>query len=251
MKKLLKLDWEVIAGLIAAVAALILHFLHVVETDVLLNVAVVLIALLFLRDLRRERQSDRIEATLQRAALATEEIRLNQKPTEVTLVGPRQLREVTEQFSVQSRGEMVWFHVCLTMFSPQPLFDCLLRPAIENPQVTSLQFVLDEEQHNLWNNEVIPKINRCSGRHKVKEPRWTRITENISIIVSDVRSESNSECLLSFWGEPFMARSSVQDIPRYIFHVKPKSELVGRLIDLIRSYSIGVDSVGKDVPGRD
>ena len=44
MKRLLRLEWEVIAGLLAAVTALVLHFLHIIETEILLNVAVILIA---------------------------------------------------------------------------------------------------------------------------------------------------------------------------------------------------------------
>ena len=238
MKRLLRLEWEVIAGLLAAVVALVLHFLHIIETEILLSVAVILIALLFLRDLRRERQTDRIEAELQRTAVIAEDIRVNLIAPDVILVGPRQLRESTQDFSLRARGEMVWFHVCLTMFQPQSLFDLLLRPAIENPMVTSIQFVLDDQQRNLWESEVAPKIELCGGRSKVREPRWTTIRENVSLILSDVTSGSRTECLLSFWGEPFMARAAEQDIPRYIFHVQPHSELVGRLVDLVRSYRV-------------
>ena len=48
MKRVLTFDWDAIAGIIAAVAAIVLHLLHVVEEDVLLVIAVVLIAVLFL-----------------------------------------------------------------------------------------------------------------------------------------------------------------------------------------------------------
>lgn len=41
---------------------------------------------------------------------------------------------------------MIWFNVCLLMFVPQDLFDSLLRPAIENPYVTSIRFILDERE---------------------------------------------------------------------------------------------------------
>ena len=47
-------DWDAIAGIFAACAALVLHLLHVIETDVLLTIALVAIALLLFRDLRRE-----------------------------------------------------------------------------------------------------------------------------------------------------------------------------------------------------
>jgi len=43
-----------------------------------------------------------------------------------------------------------------------------------------------------------------------------------------------TEAHLSFWGEPFMAYTPGREVPRYIFHVKGHSELIGRLTDLER-----------------
>jgi hypothetical protein len=238
MKRILKLDWDAFAGIMAAVTALVMHFLHVLEADILLTLAVVLIALLFLRDLRRERQTEHMDEHVRQTAATVKEIQGTLSPPDVVLVGPRQLRAVSEGFSVHARGEMVWFHVCLSMFKPQSLFDVLLRPAIENPMVQSIQFVLDHEQRQLWEQEVVPKVGRCRGQDKVKEPYWTTIEEQISLIISDIGTEGRTECLLSFWGEPFMARMVGRDVPRYIFHVQSQSELVGRLIDLVRSYRV-------------
>lgn len=44
-----KYDWDAVAGVAAAVAALILHMFHVVEADILLSITVVLVAVLLLR----------------------------------------------------------------------------------------------------------------------------------------------------------------------------------------------------------
>jgi hypothetical protein len=87
-------------------------------------------------------------------------------------VGPRQLRAVTEGFASRARGDMLWFHVCLVIFKPQALFDTLLRPAIETPLVRSIQFVLDQEQQELWESAVLSKVQRCRGQAKVQEPCW-------------------------------------------------------------------------------
>ena len=133
---------------------------------------------------------------------------------------------------------MVWFHVCLLMFRPQVLFDTRLRPAIENPLVTSIQFVLDESQRGLWEQDVRPKLNACCGNAKVNEPCWATITENVSLILADSAPSSTKECLLSFWGEPFMARATGRDIPRYIFHIQGHSELVARFVELQRGYRL-------------
>ncbi len=238
LKRLLKVEWEAIAGIVAAVIALVMHFLHLIEEDILLTIAVVLIALLFIRDLRKERQAERTDETLSKTESIARDIQTRLVPPDVILLGPRQLRTASERFAVQSRGEMIWFHVCLLMFKPQLLFDALLRPAIENPLVHSIAFVLDENQRAIWEAEVAPKISVCHGHEKVKEPHWTTINENVSVIISDVGSGDKPECLLSFWGEPFMASAVGRDVPRYIFHVQSQSELVGRLIDLVRAYRV-------------
>lgn len=134
---------------------------------------------------------------------------------------------------------MVWFHVCLLMFKPQSLFDALLRPAVENPMVRSVQFVLDRNQEPLWESEVLPKLQACRGHEKVRPPAWTRIEENISCILADTAPGQSTEALLSFWGEPFMSRSTGRDVPRYIFHVQGHSELVARLVEVERRYRLG------------
>ena len=238
MKRFLRFDWDAIAGIIAAMAAIVMHFLHIIEEDILLMIAVVLIALLFIRDLRRERLAERIGESMQKTESTIKEIQTSLHPPDAILVGPRQLRAVCERFSARARGEIVWFHVCLLMFRPQSLFDTLLRPAIESPLVSSLQFVLDEDQRDLWKSEIVPKVAACRGKEKVKEPLWTTARDNISLIISDTDSDGMTECLLSFWGEPFMAKSEGQNIPRYVFHVQSQSELVGRLVDLVRSSTV-------------
>jgi hypothetical protein len=238
MKRLLQLDWDAIAGIIAAVAALLMHFLHVIDADVLLMLAVVLIALLFLRDLRREHHTERLDEHMAQTATAVQALQATLRPPDALLVGSRQLRVVTEGFAGQAHGDMVWFHVCLLMFQPQSLFDTLLRPAIENPRVRSIQFVLDHEQRELWESAVLPKVQQCRGHDKVKDPCWSTIRENVSCIISDTGTAGRTECLVSFWGEPFMARTVGRNVPRYIFHVQSHSELVGRLVDLVRSYHV-------------
>jgi hypothetical protein len=134
---------------------------------------------------------------------------------------------------------MQWFNVCLMMFKPQALFDALLRPAIENPRVTSIQFTLDEKERSHWKEFVLPKIAACRGGEKVREPLWCALQESVSFIMSETGPEGRAEALLSFWGEPFMARSTTHDVPRYLFHVQSHSELVTRLGELERSYRIG------------
>jgi hypothetical protein len=242
LQRLLRLDWDAIAGVIAAVIALVLHLLHLVEGDVLQVIAVVLVALLFLRDLRRERAMERMEVDLGQIGHTVTQMSAHLMPPDAILVGPRRLSAASEQFSRHAHGEMVWFHVCLLMFKPQALFDILLRPAIENPMVTAIVFILDRQQQALWEDEVLPKVAQCPGRSKVREPHWTTITENVSVILSETAPAGHTECLLSFWGDPFMSRLAGRDVPRFIFHVQSHSELVPHLLELTRRYRLTDES---------
>jgi hypothetical protein len=104
MKSLLRVDRDLIAGIAAAVTAIILHLLHVVEVDVLSAIVLVLL-----------------------------------QPTAAVLVGPHHLRAESRRFAETAHGEMVWFNVCLMMFETQDVFDLLLRSAIENPRVSSVR----------------------------------------------------------------------------------------------------------------
>ena len=134
---------------------------------------------------------------------------------------------------------MIWFNVCLLMFGPQTLFDTLLKPAIENPMVTSIQFILDTSERERWRASVMPKVAACSGREKVREPRWCNLHEAVSFILSEMQGTAATEAHLSFWGEPFMSRATGRNLPRYIFHVQGHSELIAQLIDLERVYRLG------------
>jgi hypothetical protein len=55
-------------------------------------------------------------------------------------------------------------------------------------------------------------------------------------VLGDSDADGRAEAQVSFWGEPFMARTTGRDIPRYIFHVRAGSELVPRLVELARTY---------------
>ena len=66
-KMLLQYDWDVIAGVLAAVIALVLHFLHIAESEVVFAIMLALIALLLLRDLRSEGRSNRLAEEIERA----------------------------------------------------------------------------------------------------------------------------------------------------------------------------------------
>ena len=49
MHRMLKIEWDAVAGVLAAVIAIVLHLLHVIEAEVLSVITLVLLAAMFLR----------------------------------------------------------------------------------------------------------------------------------------------------------------------------------------------------------
>ncbi len=235
-KRFLSLEWDAIAGIVAAVAAIVLHFLHVVDEQVILPIILALMALLFINFMRHTRSNDLTAEQVDHTAHTVQSIHSALKHPDVLLVGPRHLRSTNEQFIRHMSGDTIWFNVCLSMYKPQPLFDALLRPAVDNPMVSSIQFILDESQKDLWRQFIQPRIAACSGNAKVREPRWYRLDKTVSYILADSQLSGGTEALLSFWGEPFMAQASERDVPRFIFHLQKNAEILPHLVELERSY---------------
>lgn len=238
-KTLLQYDWDVIAGVLAAVIALILHFLHIVEGEVVLAIILALLTLLLLRDLRAESRSHRLSEEVERVNGRLLEVQQALVPPDALLIGPQALRQEFKRFTLDANGDLTWYNVCCLMFKRQEVFDATLRLAIDSPHVTSIQLICDEREKALWEAEVLPKVQRCAGANKVRVPLWGKVPETISFILADVGTKGRAEVLLSFWGEPFMARTIERSVPRYIFRVQHHSELIGRLAELARQHRMG------------
>ena len=229
LKRLLKQDWDAIAGILAAITALILHLLHYTDENTLLAIAIVLMAILLLRDFRRENQAEKLASSVERISSAVEDVKRAVRTPDVTLIGPTELRAASLGFAQKGRGEVVWYNVCLRMYKAQQPFNIMLRPFIENPAVSSIRFVLDSEEKQRWQSDVLPKINATSGYTKVEEPYWCNLKDNISFVIAETGEEGQAEALVSFWGEPFMAIGTDKNVPRYVLHVNSNSELIARL----------------------
>jgi hypothetical protein len=239
-RKFLSLEWDAIAGIVAAVAAIVLHLLHVGE-NLVLPITLALIALLFINFIRHTRNNEATAEQVGRTEHAVNRIQSALKHPDVILVGPLQLRSVNEQFIKHMSGDSIWFNVCLSMYRTQPLFDAMLRPAVDNPMVSTIQFVLDEDQRELWQQVIKPRIAACAGQAKVLEPRWCSLSKTVSYILANSQVSGGTEALLSFWGEPFMARNTGRDVPRFVFHVQSNSELLPHLVELQRNLANGRD----------
>jgi hypothetical protein len=233
LKRLLKQEWEAIAGILAAIAAIVLHFLHITEQSTLLAITLVLIALLFLRDLRRENQMEKISSVLEDNLKSLGEIKDRVTPSEISLIGPAELRTASEAFARKGQGEAVWFNVCLRMYKSQEPFNLMLKPFIDNPKIKTLRFVLNVTEKDRWVSDLLPKIKACAGYAKVEEPCWVNLDNRVSFIIVE-KSEGKAEALISFWGEPFMAIGIDKSVPRYVIRVNENSDLIPRLKEIER-----------------
>ena len=119
VKRFLNLEWDAIAGIVAAVAAIVMHLLHVGE-DVILPITLALIALLFINFIRHTRNNEITAEQVERTGHAVNNIQIALKRPDVILVGPLHLRSVNEQFVRQMSGDTIWFNVCLSMFASAP-----------------------------------------------------------------------------------------------------------------------------------
>ena len=239
MGSLRQQDWHAIVAIVVAAAALVLHLFHVIDEEAVLAIILLVLALLLFDNIRQGAVQHRLVAM---AASAAEDLRVLREAVrapDAVLIGPRDLRAESKAFAANARGEMTWFNVCLLMFRPQSLFDTLLRPAIENPAVTSIRFVLDESEQERWRVDVAPKVAVCTGAEKVLEPHWCEADESVSFIICESSRTGRVEAHMSFWGEPFMSRAGGHSVPRYVFHVQPHSELLPHLVDLERRYRLG------------
>jgi len=238
LNRIRRLDIEAVAGLIAAMTALVLHLLHLIEPDILLMVIMVILALMLIRDFRREEREESAANSGRHLELMVQQLVQATTPPEATLIGPMTIREASADFSRGARGDMVWFNVCLDMFEPQLLFDTLLRPALENPRTRSILFVLDHRERERWDRVILPRVRAIGAEAKLSEPVWTSLNEPVSCILAEEEASGQREALLSFWGEPFMAHSHERDVPRYVFRIFGDSDLIQHLDELVRGYRL-------------
>lgn len=231
-----KYEWEAIAGLIAAVTAIVLHFLHLTDINILRVITLALVALLFLRDLRSEERWSSMEDASKLSVRLLEEIKETTHPAEIDLIGPARLRQATVLFAERAQGEVVWFNACPQMFESKEMCDAILRPFLANPNVTGFRLILDKSQREHWHAQVETTIANYKGHGIVTPPIWADLDSGVSFVLTETDTiGGKGEALVSFWGEPFMAVHHDRRIPGYIIHVREHSELIGRFRELERA----------------
>lgn len=235
--ELAKENFDIVAVIIASFLALILHAAHLLPDIYILPLILFLLSLHVLHELRAEKKHDEEVGDIKKKI---NEINNKFDEKEVILIKPNELLSHTKEMAHKNKGEIWWFNICIGMFLSDNVFDNVFKPAIENTNTTKIVSVVKSKYSELWQKEVLPKINKCNGAEKVATPVFSDIKENIAFITIDIGNEKK-EADISVWGEPFMAEyelnnSETKKVPRYLIHIRRNSELIHRLDDIFNKY---------------
>ena len=252
LRRLLRIDWDVIAGISAALVAMLLSFMGLVSQTVGVGIILLLCALLLTRDLRGEAREHRmfdkldvIKRHVAGLAAATH--------ADVRLVGPKRMRHEFTEFAATVFGEVRWFNVCCRMFRRQEIFDATLRVLFENPNVTSVILLCGPDERRSWEADVVPKLRHCPHAAKVHPPLWGPIPGRVSVLLGDVDGDGRNEALIAILDEPFATSNHAPSVPRFTFHVYSQSELILSLEEMIRHATSDFTADGEAAalpPGR-
>lgn len=233
LRHLLRIDWDVIAGIIAALVAMLLSFMGLVSETVGRGIILLLCALLLIRDLRGEAREHRMFDKLDVIRRHVAGLAAAQQ-ADVVLIGPKAMRQEFRDFSTTVSGEVRWYNVCCRMFRRQEVFDATLRPLLDNPNVTAVHLMCRPEERACWLTDLLPKLQRCEHGEKVRSPLWGSIRGHASFLLGDVDGDGRVEALLSIAGEPFSTENLGLAVPRFVLRVLGECDLIASLEELAR-----------------
>ncbi|MFM7108243.1 MAG: hypothetical protein ACKOZU_06530 [Planctomycetaceae bacterium] len=233
LRRLLRIDWDVVAGIIAALVAMLLSFMGLVSETVGIGIILLLCALLLIRDLRGEarehRMFDKLDIIKRNVSSLT-----TAGQADIHLIGAKRMRQEFADFATTVYGEVRWFNACCRMFRRQEVFDATLRPFIDNPHVTTVQLLCRPDERRYWLTELLPKLRRCDHAGKVRAPLWGAIHTNVSFILGDIDGDGRDEALMSITEEPFSAVNQGPAVPRFLVRVFSQCDLIAPLEDMAR-----------------
>lgn len=247
-RRLLRIDWDVIAGIIAAITAMILSFMGIISEYVVRGIILLLCALLLTRDLRGEAREHRMFDKLDLIKRYVFDISGAVKPADVQLIGPKKMRHAYTAFVTSLYGDVRWVNFCCRMFHRQEVFDATLRPLLDNPNVTSVIPFCRPEDRPYWHADVLPKLRKCDNGGKLREPCWRNVRSHVSLLIGDVDGDGRDEALVSILEEPFAAASHGTSVPRYLLRVFSACDLMSQIEEAARYATNDFDAEsGSDV----
>jgi hypothetical protein len=248
-RRLLRIEWDVIAGIIAALLAMLLSFMGLVSERVGLGIVLLLCALLLTRDLRAEAREIRMFDKLDLIKRHVVDVSVALKQPEIQLIGPKKMRHAYSTFVAALYGEVCWFNACCRMFRRQEIFDLALRPLLDNPNVTSIRLLCRPEERAAWHADVLPKLRQCENQAKLPEPSWAAIQGGVSFLIGDIDGDGRNEALVSILDEPFAVSSHGTNAPRYLIRVFSTCDLMPHIEEVAR-YAMNAPEAPSEIDAR-
>lgn len=233
LRHLLRIDWDVIAGIIAAITAMLLSFMGLVSETVGRGIILLLCALLLIRDLRGEAREHRMFDKLDIIKRHIANL-IVARQTDVHLIGAKKMRHEVAEFATTVYGEVRWFNACCRMFRRQEVFDATLRPFLDNPNVTAITMLCRPEERQCWLTDLLPKLQKADHGDKLKAPLWGPIRTHVSFILGDIDGDGRDEALLSIAEEPFSTVNQGPSVPRFLLRVFSHCDLMVPLEEMAR-----------------
>jgi len=235
-KKLLKADWEIFAGLAAAIAVIVLKFLHLIHVETMLTLAIVMLAGLFLRELRRETVIDKFIEDIADIQMSVKQLTLAQADQGSSLITPAAMNVAMSTFSKRACGTCVFKHVSPFMFKKDANFNAFLKPMLERDAVNEVIFIIMHDEKETYDRYVRSKIDACEGGSKVAEVITADNPDANGIIACNCGLTEGFEALITFFSEPFMIKIGEHMVPKFALHVLPNSEVSNLVSDNVRRY---------------
>ena len=231
-KRMPRIGWSAVAGVLAAVTAIVLHLLHVIETEVLSVITLVLLTAMFLQSLRSAPGRRRIAARVGSRRTPAGPARPEREAAghrghrtagpaagECRLLAGRQGKHgVVQPVPVDVRASTARRRAAA--------------PGYQEPVVTAVIFVRTRDSVRSGNALSGPRCRPATRRARSPTPFGQDCQRTPGSFLADTLASGATECLLSFWGEPFMVRSMGHGVPRYVFLLTGHSELNQRLVAL-------------------
>lgn len=245
LRYLLRIDWDVVAGIIAAVVAMLLSFMGLVSETVGRGIILLLCALLLVRDLRGEarehRMFDKLDVIKRHVATLTAA-----KQADIHLVSTKRMRQELLDFASTVYGEVRWFNACCRMFRRQEVFDATLRPFLDNPNVRAVSLMCRPEEREFWLTDLLPKLRKCDHGDKVRPPLYGPIRTNVSFLLGDVDGDGRDEAVIAIMEEPFSSSGPGLAVPRFLVRVFSHCDLIAPLEEIARQATSEFVSAGQE-----
>jgi hypothetical protein len=247
LRRLITVEWDTLAGVVAALLAMLLSFFGLVSEVTMQAILLLLAGMILLRELRNDSRAATHAEHLDCLRQDVRDIREKVGTTDLIVITSAALRHEFQDFARHLTGRVTWYNACCRMFHRQEVFEGTLGRLITNPGITAIEMLCDECERHAWETDVVLQVQRHGGAGKVREPVWAHMPPTISFLVGEHVEYGRPQALMAIMEEPFASQGSGLSVPRYLFRIQNHSDILTDMAELARSTSSGCKA-GRQIP---